>query len=282
MKYLLIFITFTTSLFSWSQQIYGSLSGGYLFSSQIEQPPSYIVNTIHQISYPWFWREENFAFKSAVHADLSFGQMITDNIGYDLSGSYLKPQSVSDNSEYGKRILSGDFFQSSLKIVLNLPFKKFDLYSKIGVNMAFGKLNYYQTFLDNIPTTSQVGESILTYQYEENVSLGFNGALGLNFKLNKHLSIFSEITFISQTYSPKKGEIIEFFDGTNQVNFAESKPYYNQIEFGEESEWYYYNSVDNSVPQKLYKRSYALGGCGLTLGIKFIIWSKNKDDNEKI
>ena len=265
------------SLFSWSQQIYGSLSGGYLFSSQIEQPPSYIVNTIHQISYPWYWREENFAFKSAMRADLSFGHMITDNIGYELTGSYLKPQSVSDNSDYGKRILSGDFFQSSLKIVLNIPFKKFDLYSKVGLNLAFGKIKYFQS-LDNIPTTSQVGESILIYEYNESVSLGFNAALGINFHLNRRFSIFSELIFVSQTYSPKKGQIVKFFDDTNPVIISGYKPYNSQIEFGKESEWYYFTSADNSVPQKLYKRSYALGGYGLTIGIKFIIWTKKNNE----
>ena len=94
--------------------------------------------------------------------------MITEQIGYELSFSYLKPNSVSDNFSFGQKIMSGAFFQSAAKLIFCVPLKKFDL----------------------------------------------------------------------------------------------------------ESEWLNYNSTDNSKPQKLYARSYALGGLDLTVGLKYMLWSR--------
>jgi hypothetical protein len=53
----------------------------------------------------------------------------------------------------------------------------------------------------------------------------------------------------------------------NRVDFQGN----TQIAFGTESEWLNYNSADNSKPQKLYARSYALGGLDFTVGLKFKI-----------
>ena len=130
MKILLLLLTLLISPFTWSQQIYGSLSSGFLLNSNNNQSPSYIVNTIHQVSLPWFWRPENYAFKNSVHTDINFGHQLTEQIGYELSFSYLKPNSVSDNMSYGQKIMSGDFFQSAAKLMLTFPLKKIDLYLK--------------------------------------------------------------------------------------------------------------------------------------------------------
>ena len=121
MKNILLFLTLGTSLFSRAQHIYGSISGGYLLNAGNDQAPSYIVNTYHQISLPWFWRQENYAFKNSLHTDLNFGHLITEQIGYELSFSYLKPNSVSDNFSYGQKIMSGAFFQSAAKLIFLSP-----------------------------------------------------------------------------------------------------------------------------------------------------------------
>jgi hypothetical protein len=61
------------------------------------------------------------------------------------------------------------------------------------------------------------------------------------------------------------------YNGTDVLANNEFQPYYAQIAFGTESEWLNYNSADNSKPQKLYARSYALGGLDFTVGLKFKI-----------
>ena len=281
MKSILFLAIITLSHFSCSQNIYGSISGGYLLNSNHDQSPSYIVNTYHQISLPWFWRQENYSFKNSVHADLSFGHMVTENIGYEISGSYLKPISVSDNSDFGKRIMAGDFFQTSGKIILSIPMKKFDFYTKLGLNMANGKMTYLQTIEDGNINSSGISEASLEYEYRSPLSFGFNGAIGMNVPISKKMSFFTEFSFLSQGFSPKNGKMIGYsINGTDQLANNDYDPYYSQIEFGDDSEWYYWSSDDKSQPQKLYKHSYSLGGYGLTVGLKFILWTKKKDGSE--
>jgi len=272
MKTIFLFLTFTISLFSWSQHIYGSISSGFLLNVNSNQAPSYIVNTYHQISLPWFWRQESYAFKNSVHTDLNFGHMITEQIGYELSFSYLKPNSVSDNFDFGQKIMSGAFFQSAVKLIFCVPLKKFDLYAKLGLNFVKGKMSYLQTIEDGNFNSLGTSTASLTYTYTSPVSLGYNGAIGVNVPVSKRCSVFTEVRYINQAFSPKNGKMTSFsYNGTDLLANNDFQPYYAQIEFGTESEWLYYNSTDNSKPQKLYARSYALGGLDFTVGLKFKI-----------
>jgi hypothetical protein len=275
MKNILLFLTLSTSLFSKAQHIYGSISGGYLLNASNNQAPSYIVNTYHQISLPWFWRQENYAFKNSLHTDLNFGHLITEQIGYELSFSYLKPNSVSDNFSFGQKIMSGAFFQSAAKLILSVPLKKFDLYAKLGLNIVKGNMSYLQTIEDGNFNSLGTSTASLTYTYTSPVSLGYNGAIGVNVPVSKRFSFFTEVRYFNQTFSPKMGKMTSFsYNGSDLLANNDFQPYYAQIEFGSESEWLNYNSTDNSKPQKLYARSYALGGLDFTVGLKYLLWSR--------
>jgi hypothetical protein len=274
MRCLLFLITIGLPLFSSAQSFYGSFSGGYVFYSRIDQPPSYFVNSYHQVTSPWFWQLESFDFQDGFHADVTLGQMLTKNVGYELSGSYLKPLSVDNNSSVGDRILSGQFVQTAAKVVVSIPYKRFDFYAKVGINVAMGKMQFHQSFKHDGSSSLSFSEATLVYEYQHGVSLGFTGSLGMNFPVSKRFSVFSEITFNNQVYSPKSGKMIEFTaDGVDQLAYL-NEPYFSEIDFGEESEWQYYNSDDKTQPQKLYSRGFSLGGIGLTVGMRFVLWEK--------
>lgn len=276
MQFLLFIITIILCQFSWAQHIYGSVSGGYQHIIQGSQPPSYIVNTYHQISNPWFWRLENLSFSDAVSSDISFGHMLTDNIGYELTGSYFKPLTVTEDDGYTERQFSGRFLRGSAKIILSVPIKKFELYTKLGVNYTSGSLFYYQRMYNKGDLPLSNDESTLKYEFSNGSRLGFNLALGTSYKINGRLSVFTEIYAISQSFEPSKGQRIEqTTDGVDEMQYSDD-PYYSQVQYGDESEWYYYTSDDKSQPQKLYKRNYSLGGIGINLGIKVTLWSKKK------
>lgn len=276
MKFLLFIITIILCQFSWAQHIYGSVSGGYQHINKGSQPPSYIVNTYHQISNPWFWRLENLSFSDAVSSDISFGHLLTDNIGYELTGSYFKPLTVTEDDGYTERQFSGRFLRGSAKIILSVPIKKFELYTKLGVNYTSGSLFYYQKMYNKGDLPLSNDESTLKYEFSNGSRLGFNLALGTSYKINGRLSVFTEIYAISQSFEPSKGQRIEqTTDGVDEMQYSDD-PYYSQVQYGDESEWYYYTSDDKSQPQKLYKRNYSLGGIGINLGIKVTLWSKKK------
>ncbi|MFT4663749.1 MAG: outer membrane protein W [Gammaproteobacteria bacterium] len=279
MKYFTLFTTLFLVQFTWTQSIYGSVSGGYQHIIQNSQPPSYIVNTYHQISIPWLWRQEDFSFTDATATELSFGHMLNEKIGYELTGAYLKPFDVNDNDEFTEREFSGQFFRMSAKIVLSVPIKKIDLYAKLGVNYAIGKLSYYQKFNYTGDLSLNYAESTLTYEYTNGSSLGYNLALGTNLNLNKRVSVFAEIYAIYQSFEPRTGRRTEQTANGVDILASADNPYFSEIQFGDESEWLYYNSEDKTQPQKLYKRNYSLGGLGIKVGIKFTLWEKKNEES---
>jgi hypothetical protein len=275
MKLLTFLFVFGISLVSWSQIIYGSVSNTYYFVQQNDhQAPSQIINSYPLIWYNSLYRTEGYIFKQLNRSELSFGHMLNSNFGYELSLAYLKPTTITDKSENIIRTLKGDFVQGLAKFILNVPLDRFDIYTKIGVNIITGSLKFNQS-LD----VNTANELLWNYKYYDNFSLGFNASIGLNYRLSDRFSLFTELSFLSQSFSPKKGEVTRFsISGVNQLDQLNESPYFSQIEFGDE---YQYdevnpNNTNNNNPQKLYRRNYTLGGYGLTIGAKYVLWEKKK------
>jgi hypothetical protein len=102
-------------------------------------------------------------------------------------------------------------------------------------------------------------ELLWNYKYYDNFSLGFNASIGLNYRISDRFSLFTELSFLSQSFSPKKGEATRFsISGVNQLNELNEFPYFSKIEFGDEYQYEYANpnNTNNDNPQKLYRRSY--------------------------
>ncbi|MEY5002163.1 MAG: hypothetical protein RLZZ211_2199 [Bacteroidota bacterium] len=270
MKFLYVVLICLSSLKVGAQYIYGSISSGYQLNSKIDQAPSYLVNTIQQVTLPWLWGQENYAFKSSSLAELHLGHMLTPSVGYELTGAYLKPMAIADNPDFGQKMLSGDFYQAAAKLVVAIPIKEFELYTKLGLNIANGRITYLQTIEDGNFNSFGVAEALLNYTYQSPVSFGFNGAVGVNVPLNKKCSFFTELRFTSQSLTPKSGQVSQYTLNGSDLT-ANLYPYYAQIAFGDESEWLNYTSDDLSQAQKLYKRSYALGGYSCNVGVRVVL-----------
>jgi hypothetical protein len=275
MKLLTFLFVLGISLVSWSQSIYGSVSNTYSFVQQNDhQAPSQIINSYPLIWYNSLYRTEGYTFKQLNRSELSFGHMLNSNFGYELSLAYLKPTTITDKSENIIRTLEGDFVQGLAKFILNVPLDRFDIYTKIGVNVITGSLKFNQS-LD----VNTANELLWNYKYYDNFSLGFNASIGLNYRISDRFSLFTELSLLSQSFSPKKGEVTRFsISGVNQLDQLNESPYFSQIEFGDE---YQYdevnpNNTNNNNPQKLYRRNYTLGGYGLTIGAKYVLWEKKK------
>ena len=124
MKLLTFLFVIGMSLISHSQSIYGSISSTYsIIPQNNQQAASEIINTYHHISLPGFLRYENYSFKQVLKLTLSFGYIITNNIGFELSGAYLKSNSVSDNDEIINITFRGNIFKTSYKFIVNILFE---------------------------------------------------------------------------------------------------------------------------------------------------------------
>ena len=280
MKQLLLI--FLTPLFqtAHAQQIYGSLSGGYQIILQQDQPPSYMINSHHGITSPWFWRKEKLAFKQISIAKLKFGYELNERLGIEFSGSFLNASKVQEVTLHTSHTLQGSFWRLTPSFVLNLPTESLDFYARIGVGLTGGKIRYNQLYNSDYPANSFT-ENTLEYEYTGPISVGFNTSLGTRKRINKNIILFAEIEFIYQNFSPDKGYTTRYeFDGQDQLALYDYGRRDTEIEFGEEQALSGYHIKDENIPEKLYKRNYSLSGFAFNIGIRFDLWSKNDDKEE--
>lgn len=274
MKHLPLIILLLTCHFSNAQQIYGSVSGGYQRIIQESQPPLRVVNSSHTLADPWFTYPVYFSFSEAFRSDLNFGHYFMKNIGYELSGSYFKPLAETSADDNFTRQLSGQFYQASFKFLLRKQINKLDLYAKMGVNFVKGKMYFDQLFYTE-DASYDMNEARMIYEYSEGARWGFNSALGFGFNLNHRVSINGEVYAIHQPFEPQRGKMTHFtYDDENMMQNYDN-PLSSEINFVEEV-YPNYDFNDTSKPEKMYKRSYALSGVGVNIGVAVTIWSKKE------
>jgi hypothetical protein len=255
----------------------GSFSAGYHYVLPNDKSPSFIVNSFHQVSNPWFWNLEDYSFKQLLSADVSLGYEFQNNLGFELAGSYIQPLALHSNDEYTTRTFEGKFWRINPKISFKVPFNTCAVYSKIGLAIGSGKISYMQHFKNNGDWNLGFNEALLEYEYLGPISLGFTGSIGINKSVSNRIAIFSEIQFTSQSFSPNKGKMAVYkIDANDDLAEHEFEPYHSEIEFGDQSDSYTLNPTDKNQPQKLYKHSYSLNGIGISIGVNVTLWEKKK------
>lgn len=288
-----LLVTFSLTLLIapvFSQNIYGSISGGIQNIIPIDEINAPMVNTIYnmtQVNYSS--TQPKKSFRHLYSADINFGHMIHKNIGYELSTSYLRPTNyyneliaynneTSEASElptFIKDRHSGHLFRFNPKVVLNTDFNKISMYMKLGLSAIMGKLQYHQYTTSDASRFTDARTSMI-YEYEGNVSFGFNGCFGVSKKLNDNIALFMEITAAHQNFSPTFGQKTHHTSaGTDMTTFG-AIPYYDEIVYGDEYETSWNSIESNNNPQKFYKRNYSLSGYGITIGMMFTLWKKGK------
>ena len=76
-----------------------------------------------------------------------------------------------------------------------------------------GKLQYHQYTASDAARFNDAQTSMI-YEYEGNVSFGFNGCIGVSKKLSKNMALFIELTAAHQNFSPHSvKEYIIFKEG---------------------------------------------------------------------
>jgi hypothetical protein len=261
-----------------SQSVYGIITGGYHHVIPSKQLPSYIVNTYFQVTDPWFWREENLSLERFATIETSLGYRLNDDLSIEVLGSYIRGlrsvnHETTNNWRY-KSEFSGNAFRISPKVSMNV-FSKFrtQLYVKLGGVFDWAKFYYHQTVFNDGLDYLSIKEGSVSYCYSKSLSFGLSADIGVRIKLTDRVSIVGELSFVRQSHSPAKGELIKYtIDGNSKLAGFSEIPYYSQIEFSDRSEWFYCTSSDKGKPQKLYQREYSLNSVGLKVGLEFVIW----------
>ena len=269
MKNSILLIMLSIGLSSFGQSIYGSISGGIQKVISYSSVPSVqMVNSYYSVFVLNGTR--SFSFDYLHHIDAHLGHRVNKKFGYELEASYIKPNTI-EVDYYSEASFSGQFIQLNPKAYWNIKnTENHSIYMKIGALATMGKLYYQQIiYFGDIPYT-------VTYEYGGDVALGINAGIGFSTKISNRISLFSEVTYAHQDYSPSYGkQIVAMFGDYDEMPNA--VPYFSEMEFGDTQYILNEDIGDGSQPQKFYSRNYSLSGYGITLGITYTLWEKKEE-----
>lgn len=278
MKTLLFLSFLLASLFSWSQAIYGSISGGYQFGVGKQNLEHHSVTDFIDPYSPWSWQQVDLSLGKGVQTNFTVGYDFKQHYGVSITGSYLfgaefSSKATSSSDVTYERKLSANMLRINPSFRMYVGENRFRTYAEIGLILGIGKID--------LTNSVNVTDTILqeyNYLYDGGVSFGANARFGLEFKLSKRLNIFGEFNFNSQAYAPQKGHLTKYI--YNNVDMTEA--YKHEIIFVDQLESDPTIVVVPNQPEVRAKHSYPFHSYGLTIGVKYILWEKKKEESSEI
>jgi hypothetical protein len=229
------------------------------------------------------------SYGSGLDFNLAIGYKFNENFIFELGTQYLignkykvgndyrytsPSYSYSDNSD---RVTSANAILLNPSFVFSAGFGKLAPYGRFGVLMGSPKvttdeLSYYDG--DGTSITDRTGV------HSKGFSFGFQGAVGMNWKLSGKFDIYTEINYQSITYFPGEYNLIKYTysDGINppvdnlpNTLMIDKKTIYKKT-FDPTTV-----NVDNTQPRTETPESFAFSSISLQVGLRFTFWNKKEE-----
>jgi hypothetical protein len=275
MKSLLLTFFLFASLFSWSQSFYGSLSGGYQFGVGKQNMEHHSVSEFIDPYTPWPWEKVDLSLGQGVLTNGIIGYDLNQSYGLTLSGSYLfgaEFTSKTNNNLTVERKLSASMVRINPSFRMYAGQNRFRTYADIGFILGIGKINFN---LKNATVDTTILE--YSYVYDGGLSYGASARFGMEYQVSKRLRVFSEFQFISQAYAPTNGHLTKYIvnnqDNTSTLQQSQGN---SEIVFVDAMQSDPTASPSPNEPQIRAKHSYPFHSYGLNVGVKYILWEKEK------
>jgi hypothetical protein len=275
MKSPLLTVFLFAALFSWSQSFYGSLSGGYQFGVGKQNMEHHSVSEFIDPYTPWTWEKVDLSLGQGVLTNGIIGYDLNQSYGLTLSGSYLfgtEFSSKTSNNLTVERKLSASMVRINPSVRMYAGQNRFRTYADIGFILGIGKINFN---LKNATVDTTILE--YSYVYDGGLSYGASARFGMEYQVSKRLRVFSEFQFISQAYAPTNGHLTKYIvnnqDNTSTLQQSQGN---SEIVFVDAMQSDPTVSPSPNEPQIRAKHSYPFHSYGLNVGVKYILWEKEK------
>lgn len=276
MKLHLLPVFLFTSLFSWSQSFYGSLSGGYQFGVGKQNLEHHSVSEFIDPYSPWPWQQVDLSLGQGTTTNVTLGYDLNQSYGFTLTGSYLfgsEFSSKTSNTLTVERTLSASMVRINPSFRMHVGQNRFRTYADIGFILGIGKINF------NLKN-STVDATILEYSYvyDGGLSYGASARFGVEYQVSKKCLIFGEFNFISQAYAPTKGYLTKYIFNNEDLTESFQQNASANVVFVESIQSDPTVSPSPNEPQLRARHSYPFHSYGLNVGVKFILWDKKKKE----
>jgi hypothetical protein len=225
---------------------------------------------------PWPWEKVDLSLGQGTLTNGIIGYDLNQSYGLTLSGSYLfgtEFSSKTSNNLTVERKLSASMVRINPSFRMYAGQNRFRTYADIGFILGIGKINF------NLKN-STVDATILeyTYVYDGGLSYGASARFGMEYQVSKRLRVFSEFQFISQAYAPTNGHLTKYIvnnqDNTSTLQQSQGN---SEIVFVDAMQSDPTASPSPNEPQIRARHSYPFHSYGVNVGVKYILWEKDKE-----
>ncbi|MFZ4799082.1 MAG: outer membrane beta-barrel protein [Bacteroidia bacterium] len=182
---------------SFAQKFYVKLNGGYNFVSAAEAKYNTITTGTLTV-----YEKTLFSLGKGTSFGGAFGYLFNKFVGTELDVSYLigATSTMDDISVNPYRFRwSSTFIRFVPTVIITPGFDKINPYAKLGLILGTGTYTAKQS----------TNSSNATLLYNGGLAIGFNSSFGVNYKINKNISILCELSIISLSYGATRSELIE-------------------------------------------------------------------------
>jgi hypothetical protein len=250
-----------------------------------------VIGSIHTYTYDYTGVTTSGGSTKAVSASYGSGPNFSVAVGYkfnqnfmfDLSGSYLIGNKYTTSS-YGRYIydtattVDSDFYETHARgfflnpsFVFSAGFGKAAPYGRFGIVVGFPQMTRNESYYSTIDVTTQYDK---TWVYKNGIAIGYQAAIGMNWKLSDKLDIYTEVNILNLTWYPYQSNLTKYIrSGENLLpDMSVSEIQTNYVKSVNP-----FNTQDPTKPSEETKVSMPLSSVSVNVGLRFTMFQKKAE-----
>jgi len=228
------------------------------------------------------------SFGAGMNFNFAVGYKFNENFIFELNTQYLLGRKYTESDNYsstspGSSYVDNDNIVTSAKALLLNPsfvfsagFGKAAPYGRFGVVLGSPKVTGVESIYDD---GDGISTRDLKWEYSKGFSIGFQGAIGMNWELSEKLDIFTELNYLSMTYYPGEYNLVQDISQYDTSPPSDNLPnmyVWNKKTVYEKKFDPNTANVDMAQPQTALPESFPFSAISVQIGIRFSIWNKSE------
>jgi hypothetical protein len=270
------------------QGIYLRAGGGYgLPIATSPMGEKYQHNNINGVN-TYSTRIVTGSFGSGMNFNFAVGYKFNENFIFEINSQYLISTKYKTYDNYSYTNVDYSYVDNytttnsakalflNPSFVFSAGFGKAAPYGRFGFIIGSPKVSGSELAYYNGDGVDSVASK---WEYTKGISLGFQGAIGMNWKLTEKLDFYTEINYVSMTYYPGEYNLIQDIssngynttDNLPNIPLSQKKTIYKK-EFDPNA-----NNINNGdKPYLSLPEATPFSSISLQVGIRFSLWKKSE------
>jgi hypothetical protein len=210
--------------------------------------------------------------------NIGLGFKFNENFIFDLNVQYLLGNKYESGNvytyTYGSETTLTNSYARGLFLnptfIFSAGFGKWAPYGKFGIITGSPKLYMKESYYYDLDGTSTWNKN---WEYTKGLSLGYQGAIGMNWKLNGMMDLYTEVDFVSLTYYPGEANLVKSnqdgVDNLSQISLSQRKTIFKKT-----LDTYPYSEPDPTQPTLAVREAQPFSSLSLQVGLRFSIFKK--------